>query len=132
MNFKQTATVQGSFGFLVSLVLFVKPTLLLMFVAPSALAEASANSLSVTLVRLLALFLGGLCVTLLASRYATEPAVQRSVLLAHVATDFTGFVVVTYFTFSAQLVSPGGYILAIVLLANALGYVPCYLKLPST
>jgi hypothetical protein len=125
MNFRQTATLQGSFGLLVSVVLFLKPGLLLSFIA----SPGSTSALNLTLVRLLGLFLGGLCVTLLATRKATEVSVQRSVLLSHVGTDLLAAIVVGYLTSAGDLLNPGGTILTTVLLVNAIGYLPCYAKL---
>jgi hypothetical protein len=125
VNFKATTTLQGSLGLLVSLVLFAKPDLLLMFVAP----PGSSTALSATLVRLLGLFIGALCVTLVATRSASEVATQRNVLLTHMAVDLLAFVVIAALTSMGSLMSPGGYVLAVFLLVNAVGYVPCYWKL---
>jgi chromate transport protein ChrA len=125
MNFKGTATLQGTLGASVSVLLFVAPQLLLAFLAPSSMNSA----LSEALVRLLGLFLGALCVSLLAVRSATDFSVQRNTLLTHLVTDLFAFFVILVLTGTGKFLSPGGYVLAFVLLANAVGYLPCYLKL---
>jgi chromate transport protein ChrA len=125
MNFKGTATLQGTLGVAVSVLLFVAPQLLLAFLAPFAMNSAFSE----TLVRLIGLFLGAFCVSLLATRSATEFSVQRNTLLTHMVTDLFAFVVILVLTGTGKFLSPGGYVLAIFLLANAMGYLPCYRQL---
>ncbi|MCP4437977.1 MAG: hypothetical protein GY810_03455 [Aureispira sp.] len=122
MDFRTTMLIQGVQGVTIAIVLLAIPQLFLEFLA----TELPVSTLSVQILRLLALFLAVLCLSLAAIRNIQDKDAQKAVLLANMGIDFIAFIYLAIITYMGNLQATGGYVLAVLMLVNALNYIPCY------
>lgn len=122
MDFRTTMIIQAVQGVSIAIILLAIPQLFLEFLA----TELPVNTLSIQLLRLLALFLAVLCLSLAAIRNIKDKAAQKAVLLTNMGIDFIAFVYLATITYMGNLQAMGGYILAVLMLVNSLNYIPCY------